>query len=99
MRKSLVSILVVSVALLAAQAGAAVFSTGFDAGYAAGPLWGQGTPAWGSSNYGSTPGGTGDSWLSNPNVVADPTNASNQVANFFGDCSGGTVRLPALMCP
>ncbi len=78
------------------QVGAAtVYSTGFDAGYTPGGLWGQpgaSSPQWDSSAYSSNPSGSGDTWLSNPNVIVDPTNASNQVAQFYGDCSGGAVH-------
>lgn len=98
MKRSLLTILVVTSVglLLAAQAGAAtVYSSGFDAGYTAGPLWGQpaaSSPQWDSSVYSSNPSGSGDPWLSSPNVIADPTNASNQAAQFYGDCSGGAVH-------
>ena len=94
MRKSLLTILVVTgVGLLAAQAGA--FTTGFDAGYTVGSLWGQPSgsgPVWDSSVYSSNPAGSGDTWLSAAQVAADPTNPSNQVARFYGDCSGGSVH-------
>lgn len=94
MRKSLITILVVTgVGLLAAQAGA--YTTGFDAGFTPGALVGQPAgsgPVWDYSAYGSNPAGSGDSWLSSADVAADPTNAGNQVARFFGDCSGGTVH-------
>jgi hypothetical protein len=94
MRKSLLTVLVVfGVGLLAAQAGAYV--TGFDAGYTPGALVGQpgaSSPQWDYSAYSSNPAGAGDSWLSSANVVADPTNASNQVAQFYGDCSGGATH-------
>lgn len=97
MRKSSLAVLaVLSIGLLAAQAGAVtVYSADFDAGYTVGPLWGQpadsGQP-WDSSVYSSNPAGTGDTWLSNPNVIVDPTNAANQVVQFYGDCSGGEVH-------
>lgn len=82
--------------LLAAPAGAVTaYSTGFDAGYAPGALVGQpagASPQWDYSAYSSNPGGAGDPWLSSANVAADPTDAANQVASFFGDCSGGAVH-------
>ncbi len=98
MRGSLLSVLVVVAVgfLLVAQAGAAtVFSADFDAGYSAGPLWGQPAAAsvqWDSSAYNSNPAGSGDTWLSDPNVMADPTNAANQVMQGYGDCTGGTIH-------
>lgn len=91
MRNFLVLVLAV-VALVAAQAGA--YTTGFDAGYVTGALVGQpgSGPQWDYSAYSSNPAGSGDSWLSSAQVAIDPTNSGNQVAQFFGDCSGGTVQ-------
>src|SRR5689334_14839974 len=80
--------------LVAGTAGVAsagtVLNCDFNTGFTPGSVWGQNS--WGSSKYGSTPGGAGDSWLSNPNIVADPTDPANQVVQLYGDCSGGTVH-------
>jgi hypothetical protein len=56
---------------------------------AANALTGQGP--WGIGGYTSNPAEVGEPWFNDAFVVADPSNAGNHVAAFFGDQTSGPV--------